>query len=77
VHVVVAAVVVRVADQAAGSKHGVAGQLRQRLDMRAVDVVAVAGGRARAAAQQRKGSAGNARSRRRHCARRIARLWHV
>lgn len=79
-----AAAVVRAEDQAADSRHGVAGQLHRQMDMRAVDVavgaaagVAVAvGGRDLLAAQQRKGLAGK-HSRRQHYARRTAHLLHV
>jgi hypothetical protein len=78
-----AAAVVRVEDQAADSKHDVAGQLRRRMDMRAVGVdvaaagvAAVVGGMGLVAARQRKGLA-ERRSRRQHCARRTAHLWHV
>jgi hypothetical protein len=81
---VVAVVVERAEDQVADSRHGVAGQLHRRMDMRAADVdvdvaaaaAVAAGGRDLVAAQQRKGLA-ERRSRRQHYARRRAHLWHV
>lgn len=81
--VAAAAVVLRAGDQAADSRRDAVGQLHRQMDMRAVDVdvdVAAAaaggGGRDLVAAQQRKGLPERS-SRRQHCARRMAHLWHV
>jgi hypothetical protein len=68
-----AAAAVGDADQGTDNRHDVAGQLHRQVDTRAVAVAAAAADvdRKLVAAQQRRGSAGS------HCARRMARLWHV